>query len=84
MDTSTIVGYIVSIGIGSGFLIRGLTIISKVRIAIKELIDLVKFLRDRINDPELRKEADEATEAVADILDEINLKGWAIALRRLF
>lgn len=84
MDNLSIIGSIVSIGIGSGFLIRAITILSKIRIAAKELVDLIQLLRNRIQDPELKKEADEATEAVADILDEINLKGWAIALRNIF
>lgn len=84
MDNLSIIGSIISIVIGGGLFAGITSFIRKLAKAAVELTQLIKLLRSRISDPELKKEADDATEAVAEVLEHLKLRSLAKVLRDAF
>jgi hypothetical protein len=70
-----------------GLSILGLLgIITSMRKAIKEVTEFFTILHQKVQDPELKKEANEALSAIADVIEKIPLgflKGKAAELRAL-
>lgn len=79
---STIFG--VSFAGVSAILMRLMRVISKSKAALNKVTGLCESLKAKVTDPELKKEADHATEAVADVLDELKMNSMGDRLRRLF
>lgn len=68
----------------SALLMRVIRLVSKSKAALSRVTDLCVTLKTKVTDQELQKQADHATEAVADILDELGMISAAGKLRRLF
>ena len=77
----TVISSALSLVFGGG-LISKIRILSNTKKAIKEVTELLTMIRLKVTDRALLKEADEATEAVADVLESIKLKDLADKLRR--
>jgi hypothetical protein len=67
-------------GLGIGFFAM-FGVVAKLRVAIKEVSELALAIKNRVNDPELRKDADDALEAIADVLQGVKMSKQAQTLR---